>query len=120
MQLSLKRQFSRSLADEPDLVGPPAPPSPRSARRKMMLVTLAGLLALVGVVAGAYYFAMRPVTLRISVGPSNGEDAKVIQALTQVFAREHGNVRLRMVPTDNAAASASMLAEGKADLAVIR
>ncbi len=85
-----------------------------------MLVTLAGLLAVVGVVAGAYYFAMRPVTLRVAVGPSSSDDAKVIQALTQAFAREHDFVRLRPLPTESAAASASMLAEGKADLAVIR
>ena len=85
-----------------------------------MLVTLAGLLAVVGVVAGAYYFAMRPVTLRVAVGPSSSDDAKVIQALTQAFAREHDFVRLRPLPTESAAVSASMLAEGKADLAVIR
>ena len=30
---------------------------------------LAGLLAIVGTLAGGYYFAMRPVTLRIAVGP---------------------------------------------------
>ncbi len=85
-----------------------------------MLVTLAGLLALVGVAAGAYYFAMRPVTLRIAVGPSSNDDAKVIQSLTQAFAREHDTVRLRPLPAESAAASATMLAEGKADLAVIR
>lgn len=85
-----------------------------------MLVTLAGLLAVVGVVAGAYYFAMRPVTLRVAVGPSSSDDAKVIQSLTQAFAREHDYVRLRPLPTESAAASATMLAEGKADLAVIR
>lgn len=86
-----------------------------------MLVTLAGLLAVVGAVAGAYYFAMRPVTLRIAVGPANSDDVKVIQAVAQAFAREHGTtVRLRPVPTDGSAASATMLAEGKADLAVIR
>ena len=53
-----------------DLAGPPVPPSPRSAKRKMMFVTLAGVLAVVGTLAGAYYFAMRPVTLRIAVGPA--------------------------------------------------
>src|SRR6185295_16098525 len=92
--------------------------SPRSVKRKMMLITLAGTLALVGAVSGAYYFAMRPVTLRIAVGPPNSDDLKVVQTLTQSFA--HSPVRLRPVQTDGAVASASALAEGKADLAIIR
>jgi TRAP transporter TAXI family solute receptor len=116
--LSLKSLFSRSISDEPGLIGPS--PSPRAARRKMMLVTLAALLAIVGAVASAYYFAMRPVTLRIAVGPANTDDIKVIQALTQAFAREHEHVRLRPIPSDGAAASAALIADGKADLAVIR
>src|SRR5206468_11461522 len=62
--------------------------------------------------------AMRPVTLRIAVGPANSDDLKVVQTLTQSFA--HSPVRLRPVPTDGAVASATALAEGKADLAVIR
>ena len=83
-----------------------------------MLITLAGTLALVGAVSSAYYFAMRPVTLRIAVGPQNSDDLKVVQTLTQSFA--HSQVRLRPLQTDGAAASAAALAEGKADLAIIR
>ena len=85
-----------------------------------MFITLAGILAVVGALAGAYYFAMRPVTLRIAVGPANSDDIKVVQALTQAFAHAHGHVRLRPIQTDGAAASAQALADGKADLAIIR
>lgn len=85
-----------------------------------MFVTLAGILAVIGALAGAYYFAMRPVTLRIAVGPPNSDDLKVVQALTQAFSQAHGYVRLRPVPTDGAAASAKVLENGNADLAVIR
>jgi TRAP transporter TAXI family solute receptor len=102
----------------PDMIGPPARPSPRSVKRKMMLITLAGTLALVGAVSAAYYFAMRPVILRIAVGPQNSDDLKVVQTLTQSFA--HSHVRLRPLQTDGAAASATALATGKADLAIIR
>src|SRR6202790_2735369 len=63
---------------------------------------------------------MRPVTLRIAVGPANSDDIKVVQALTQAFAQTHGYVRLRPIPTDGAAASAMPLADGNADLAIIR
>jgi TRAP transporter TAXI family solute receptor len=117
-ELSLKQRFSRSMEDGSGLVGPIAPPSPRSVKRKMMLITLAGTLALVGAVSAAYYFAMRPVTLRIAVGPQNSDDLKVVQTLTQSFA--HGRVRLRPLQTDGAIASAAALGEGKADLAIIR
>src|SRR6202140_2399669 len=108
------------MTGEFDLVGPPAPPSPRSAKRKMMFVTLAGILAVIGAVAGAYDFAMRPVTLRIAVGPANSDDLKVVQALTQAFNQTRGYVRLRPIQTDGADASAQALADGKADLAIIR
>jgi TRAP transporter TAXI family solute receptor len=118
MKLDLKRLFARSMTGGPDLVGPPVPPSPRSAKRKMMFITLAGILAIVGTLAGAYYFAMRPVSLRIAVGPANSDDLKLVQKLTQAFA--HHSVRLRPMQTDGATASAQALAEGKADLAIIR
>src|SRR5882762_5632586 len=120
MTLDLKRLFARSMTDGPDLVGPPAQPSLRSAKRKMMFVTLAGILAVVGTLVGAYYFAMRPVILRIAVGPANSDDIKVVQALTQAFAHAHGQVRLRPIQTDGATASAQALGDGKADLAIIR
>jgi TRAP transporter TAXI family solute receptor len=118
--LDIKRLFARSMTGDPNLVGPPAPPSPRSAKRKMMFVTLAGILAVIGAVAGAYYFAMRPVTLRIAVGPANSDDLKVVQALTQAFSQAHSQIRLRPLQTDGAAASAKALADGNADLAIIR
>jgi len=102
-----------------DLVGPTLP-APRSAKQKTMFITLAGILAVVGTLAGGYYFAMRPVTLRIAVGPTNSDDIKVVQALTQAFSHAHGQVRLHPMQTDGAAASAQALAEGKADLAIIR
>jgi TRAP transporter TAXI family solute receptor len=120
MNLTLKRLFARSMTGGLDLVEPVTPPSPRSAKRKMMFIILAGVLAVTGTVAGAYYFAMRPVTLRIAVGPANSDDVKVVQALTQAFTQAHSHVRLRPIQTDGASASAAALADGKADLAIIR
>jgi TRAP transporter TAXI family solute receptor len=85
-----------------------------------MFIALTGILAVVGTVAGVYYFAMRPETLRIAVGPANSDDIKVVQALTQAFAQAHSRIRLRPLQTDDATASARALAEDKADLAIIR
>jgi TRAP transporter TAXI family solute receptor len=120
MKLSLKRLFARSTSGGVEFAGPPAAPSPRGARSSAMLVTLAGILAVAGSLVGVYYFAMRPETLAIAVGPANSDDLKVVQALTQAFTQARGHVRLRLVPTDGAAASAKALGEGKADLAIIR
>jgi TRAP transporter TAXI family solute receptor len=108
-----------------DLAGARSPseaktPAARPAQRSLMFVVLAGILAILGTVAAGYYFALRPVTLRIAVGPANSDDLKVVQALTQAFAQAHSQIRLRPIPTEGAAASAQMLAEGKADLAIIR
>jgi TRAP transporter TAXI family solute receptor len=119
MKLNVKRLFARSMTGGLDLVGP-AQPSPQSAKRKMMFVTLAAILAVVGTLAGAYYFAMRPVILRIAVGPANSDDIRVVQALTQAFTQAHSHVRLRPIQTDGATASAQALGDGKADLAIIR
>jgi TRAP transporter TAXI family solute receptor len=120
MKLSIKRLFARSMTGGFELVEPQAAPSSRTSTRRAMLITLAGLLAIVGALAGGYYFAMRPVTLRIAVGPANSDDVKLVQALTQAFAQAHGYVRLHPIQTDGATASAQILADSKADLAIIR
>lgn len=86
----------------------------------MTFIILAGVLAIVGALAGGYYFAMRPVALRIAVGPANSDDLRVVQALTQAFAQAHSPIRLRPIQTEGATASAQALADGKADLAIIR
>jgi TRAP transporter TAXI family solute receptor len=109
----------------PDLVesiaSPPSPRSPRPARRRLAFVSLAGLMAVLGVAAAAYYFAMRIETLRVAVGPANSDDLKVVQTLAQAFNNQRNSqIRLRPVPTDGATASAQTLAEGKADIAIIR
>jgi TRAP transporter TAXI family solute receptor len=120
MKLDLKRLFSRSMTSGLDLAQPPKESSPRSSKRSMMFLMLAGVLAIIGTLAGGYYFEMRPVTLRIAVGPPNSDDLRVVQALTQAFAQAHSHIRLRPIQTDGATASAQTLADGKADLAIIR
>ena len=58
--------------------------------------------------------------MKIAVGPANSDDIKVVQALTQAFAQHKSPLRLRPIQTDGATASAQALAEGKADLAIVR
>ena len=80
------------MSDGPLLSEKPAPRSPRSAKQRLTFVTLAGVLAIVGALAAGYYFAMRPVTLRIAVGPANSDDLKVVQNLTQAFNNQRNSV----------------------------
>ena len=58
----------------------------RSAKRRLMFVLIAGALAIVGALIAGYYFAVRPVTLKIAVGPANSDDLKVVQALAPLPA----------------------------------
>lgn len=88
--------------------------------RSMAFVILAGVLAIIGALAAGYYFVMRPIPLRIAVGPPGSDDVKVVQALSQAFSQVHSQIRLRPVQTDGATASAQMIADGKADLAIVR
>ena len=91
-----------------------------SARWSIAFAVLAGVLAVIGILSAGYYFAMRPVSLRIAVGPPNSDDLRVVQALSQAFVQAHGQIRLRPIQTEGVTASAQMIAEGKADLAIVR
>src|ERR1700712_617407 len=91
----------------------------RKRRISALLVFFAGLL-LFAAAAGGLYWALRPVTLKIAVGPPNSDDQKLIQALAQTFARDQSSVRLAPVTTEGAAESIALLKAGKADLAVAR
>ncbi len=91
----------------------------RKNRISALLVLAAGLLVFAGA-AGALYLALRPVTLRIAVGPPGSDDQKLIQALGQTLARDKSSIRLAPISTEGAAESIALLAAGKTDLAVAR
>src|SRR3979409_2645992 len=91
----------------------------RQRRNSLLLLLVAGFL-LFGATAGALYYALRPVTLRIAVGPPGSDDQKLIQALAQTFARDKSHVRLAPITTEGATESIALLAAGKTDLAVAR
>ncbi|MDA9434027.1 TRAP transporter [Bradyrhizobium sp. CCBAU 51627] len=84
-----------------------------------MLVLAVGFLVF-GAASGALYYALRPATLRIAVGPPGSDDDKVIQAMADAFAAESRTVRLSPVRTEGATQSLALLGAGKADLAVGR
>src|ERR1700694_191975 len=92
----------------------------RRKRRNSLLLLLAAGLLVFGVAAGTLYYALRPVSLRIAVGPPGSDDQKLIQAMAQAFAHDGSAVRLSPIITDGAAESIALLGAAKADLAVAR
>jgi len=98
----------------------PAPRRLRRKRRNNSLLILAVGIFLFGVAAGTLYYALRPVTLRIAVGPAGSEDQKLVQLMAQTFAHEGATVRLSPITTEGASESIALFAAGKADLAVAR
>lgn len=98
----------------------PAPTRPRRKRRNYSLLILAVGILLFGAAAGTLYFVLRPVTLRIAVGPPGSDDQKLIQVLAQTFAHDGSSVRLSPITTDGANESIALFAAGKTDLAVAR
>jgi TRAP transporter TAXI family solute receptor len=91
----------------------------RKNRISALLVLAAGLL-LFAAAAGGLYWAVRPVTLKIAVGPPGSDDQKLVQALAQTFARDQSPVRLAPIQTEGAAESIALMKAGKTDLAVAR
>jgi len=98
----------------------PAPRRPRRKRKNYSLLILAAGIFLFGVAAGTVYYVLRPVVLRVAVGPPGSDDQKLVQALAQTFAREGAAVRLSPITTEGATESIALFAAGKADLAVAR
>src|SRR6478609_6294545 len=98
----------------------PAPRRLRRKRRNNSLLILAAGIFLFGVAAGTLYYALRPVTLRIAVGPPGSDDQKLVQLMTQTFARDGSAIRLAPIATPGAAESIALFTAGKADLAVAR
>jgi TRAP transporter TAXI family solute receptor len=107
-----------SSTDDPGETGFETPRG-RKRRNSSLLMLAAGLLFF-GIAAGALYYALRPVTLRIAVGPAGSDDQKLIQALAQTFSRDGSAVRLLPITTDGAVDSIALLTASKADLAVAR
>lgn len=98
----------------------------RTGRIKLMvkhhtwLVAIGGLFLFTGLIGATTYLATRPTTLTIAVGPSTGEDAKLVQAIEQQLLREKAKVRLHTVLKSDPVESANAIDLQQADLAVVR
>jgi len=97
-----------------------APSRPRRKRKNYSLLILAAGIFLFGAAAGGLYYVLRPVTLRIAVGPPGSDDQKLVQLMAQTFARDGSAIRLSPIATPGAAESIALFTAGKTDLAVAR
>lgn len=120
MLLTAKK--SRSKAASPPMITSHDADAVGRARRRskaFLLIFLVGLIVFCGA-AGALYYVLQPITLRVGVGPPGSVDHKVIQAMTDIFAAESKTVRLVPVPAQGATEALALLGAGKVDLAVGR
>jgi TRAP-type uncharacterized transport system substrate-binding protein len=92
----------------------------RSMLRQTWLITFGVILLLASIVGASLYFESQPTTLRIAVGPADGEDARLVQAIAQQLTRDRATIRLRPIFKDDTVDSAAALDADQADLAIIR
>ena len=90
----------------------------RKRRNSLLLLLLTGVLVFAAA-AGGLYYALRPITLRIAVGPPESDDQKLIQAMAETFDKDRNAVRLSPIVTE-ATRSLGLLGASKAELAVAR
>ncbi len=88
--------------------------------RQTWLITLGVLLLFGSLIGAALYVESQPTTLRIAVGPADGEDARLVQAIAQQLARDRATIRLKPILKNSATESAAALDGDQAELAVIR
>src|SRR5450432_2235479 len=107
--MGFRDMFKRSIAS-----GTPARAgtTQRQKSSRGLFIVIAAVLAIVATVGGTTYYAMRPITLRIAVGPPNSDDVKIVQSIAQIFTNDRKYVRLRPIVTDGTTASAASLGAG--------
>jgi TRAP-type uncharacterized transport system substrate-binding protein len=88
--------------------------------RHASLLAIAVSVLFVGLVGAALYFGERPTTFKVAVGPANGPDARLVQAIANQLASDRTAMRVRVIIKDGAGGSAKALETGESDFAVVR
>jgi TRAP-type uncharacterized transport system substrate-binding protein len=87
--------------------------------RHTWLVTILGTIVLGGALWAAVYYTNRANTMRIAAGPAGGVDVKLVQLLTDKFAKDHDSIKIELVTTNSDKDSVQALINNSADLAVV-
>lgn len=77
-------------------------------------------LAAIAIVTITLRLAERPQVLKVAVGPPDGIDAKLVEAVARHLENKGGTIRVSVIPVADAAQAAAALEQGRVDLAVIR
>src|ERR1051326_9637426 len=100
MQVQLSRLFR--AANPPIALHTSGAPRDGWDRRFRLMMQHTGLVVVTiallcgGLAAAAYHYSIQPTELKIAVGPTNSEDARIIQAFAAQFARDRLNTRLNV------------------------
>src|SRR5580698_10867908 len=87
--------------------------------RHTWLVTLVGTIIAGALVWAGVHYSLQATVMRIAVGPPNSSNAKFVDVLIKLIGQSHERVTLQIFPTDGGAATATAMATGQADLAVL-
>jgi TRAP-type uncharacterized transport system substrate-binding protein len=87
--------------------------------RHTTLVTLLGTAVVGALIWAGVHYSLQDTVMRIAVGPPESANAKFVDVLSKIVTDSHDRMKVEIVPTDGAAASAQALAKKQADLAVV-
>jgi TRAP-type uncharacterized transport system substrate-binding protein len=87
--------------------------------RHTTFVTLLGTVVAGALVWAGVHYSLEDAVMRVAVGPPESANAKFVDVLAKIVADSHDRMKIDIVPTDGAAASAQALVKGQADLAVV-
>jgi ABC-type taurine transport system substrate-binding protein len=91
----------------------------RMILRHTWLVTFVALFLLAALIVGTIYLIAEPTALNIAVGPRDGEDALLIDALADKLRHERASVRLNPVKMDGPISIHDFVHKPEYDLAVV-
>ena len=86
--------------------------------RALLLAGMFGILVGAGLIA--YQLYMRPTTLTVAVGSSDGDAQQIAAVIAGRLATANSPIRLRVENSGNALDAAKAFAAGTADLAIVR
>jgi TRAP-type uncharacterized transport system substrate-binding protein len=87
---------------------------------RTFLAACAVVLAVIAVVIGASYAALRPTVLKVAVPASDPIDQRVFGAAAEMLNTQRAPVRIELVPVDSAQVALESLESRKVSLAVVR
>ncbi len=88
--------------------------------RSRLIIGIAAVSLSILVSAVVYNLLTQPTTLKIAVNSNNADNVRLLTTLSQILARDHTSIRLRIISAESSAAAAAALDNGTAELAISR